>query len=64
MALNATVAHWLPELHGTDGRRLARVSRTPALCRVSGHALRPLNAAPLTDMPFTPGKILRALGKI
>jgi carbon-monoxide dehydrogenase large subunit len=27
-------------------------------------ALRPLGARPLTDMPFTPGKILRALGKI
>ena len=27
-------------------------------------ALRPLNAAPLTDMPFTPDKILRALGKV
>jgi carbon-monoxide dehydrogenase large subunit len=27
-------------------------------------ALRPLGAAPLTDMPFTPGKILRALGKV
>ena len=27
-------------------------------------ALRPLGAAPLTDMPFTPGKILKALGKI
>jgi carbon-monoxide dehydrogenase large subunit len=27
-------------------------------------ALRPLGAQPLTDMPFTPGKILRALGKI
>ena len=27
-------------------------------------ALRPLGAKPLTDMPFTPGKILRALGKI
>jgi carbon-monoxide dehydrogenase large subunit len=27
-------------------------------------ALRPLGAAPLTDMPFTPDKILRALGKI
>ena len=26
-------------------------------------ALRPLGAAPLTDMPFTPGKILKALGK-
>jgi carbon-monoxide dehydrogenase large subunit len=27
-------------------------------------ALRPLGAAPLTDMPFTPGKILAALGKV
>jgi carbon-monoxide dehydrogenase large subunit len=27
-------------------------------------ALRPLGATPLTDMPFTPGKILRALGKV
>ena len=27
-------------------------------------ALRPLGAQPLTDMPFTPDKILRALGKI
>lgn len=27
-------------------------------------ALRPLGARPLTDMPFTPDKILRALGKV
>jgi carbon-monoxide dehydrogenase large subunit len=27
-------------------------------------ALRPLGAAPLTDMPFTPDRILRALGKV
>jgi carbon-monoxide dehydrogenase large subunit len=27
-------------------------------------ALRPLGAAPLTDMPFTPDKILRALGRV
>lgn len=27
-------------------------------------ALRPLGASPLTDMPFTPDKILRALGKV
>jgi carbon-monoxide dehydrogenase large subunit len=27
-------------------------------------ALRPLGAAALTDMPFTPDKILRALGKV
>jgi carbon-monoxide dehydrogenase large subunit len=27
-------------------------------------ALRPLGAEPLADMPFTPDKILRALGKV
>jgi carbon-monoxide dehydrogenase large subunit len=27
-------------------------------------ALRPLDATPLVDMPFTPEKILRALGKV
>jgi carbon-monoxide dehydrogenase large subunit len=27
-------------------------------------ALRPLGAQPLTDMPFTPDKILHALGKV
>jgi carbon-monoxide dehydrogenase large subunit len=27
-------------------------------------ALRPLGAKPLTDMPFTPDKILRALGRV
>ena len=27
-------------------------------------ALRPLGAKPLTDMPFTPGKILGALGRV
>jgi carbon-monoxide dehydrogenase large subunit len=27
-------------------------------------ALRPLNAKPLTEMPFTPGRILRALGRV
>jgi carbon-monoxide dehydrogenase large subunit len=27
-------------------------------------ALRPLGAKPLIDMPFTPGKILHALGKV
>jgi carbon-monoxide dehydrogenase large subunit len=27
-------------------------------------ALRPLGAKPLTDMPFTSDKILRALGKV
>jgi len=26
--------------------------------------LRPLGATPLTDMPFTPDKILRALGRL
>jgi aerobic carbon-monoxide dehydrogenase large subunit len=27
-------------------------------------ALRPLGAKPLTEMPFTPGRILVALGKV
>jgi aerobic carbon-monoxide dehydrogenase large subunit len=27
-------------------------------------ALRPLGANSLTDMPFTPGKILHALGRV
>jgi carbon-monoxide dehydrogenase large subunit len=27
-------------------------------------ALRPLGAKPLTEMPFTPGRILAALGKV
>jgi len=27
-------------------------------------ALRPLGAEPLTDMPFTPERVLRALGKL
>jgi carbon-monoxide dehydrogenase large subunit len=27
-------------------------------------ALRPLGAKPLTDMPFTPARILHALGKV
>jgi carbon-monoxide dehydrogenase large subunit len=27
-------------------------------------ALRPLGAVPLTDMPFTPDKVLRALGRV
>jgi aerobic carbon-monoxide dehydrogenase large subunit len=27
-------------------------------------ALRPLGARALTDMPFTPDKVLRALGKV
>jgi hypothetical protein len=32
------------------------------LAKHKDNALRPLGAAPLTDMPFTPGKILQALG--
>jgi carbon-monoxide dehydrogenase large subunit len=27
-------------------------------------ALRPLGAKPMTEMPFTPGRVLRALGKV
>jgi carbon-monoxide dehydrogenase large subunit len=35
-----------------------------AVMNAINDALRPLGAAPLTDMPFTPGKILQALGKV
>ena len=39
-------------------------ARRPCVMNAINDALRPLGAAPLTDMPFTPGKILRALGKV
>jgi carbon-monoxide dehydrogenase large subunit len=35
-----------------------------AIMNAINDALRPLAAAPLTDLPFTPGKILKALGKV
>jgi len=43
----------------------AIVASAPAcVMNAINDALRPLRAKPLTDMSFTPGKILRALGKV
>jgi carbon-monoxide dehydrogenase large subunit len=50
---------------GAKGAGEAGTAGAPgAVMNAINDALRPLNAKPLTDMPFTPGKILRALGKI
>jgi carbon-monoxide dehydrogenase large subunit len=50
---------------GAKGAGEAGTAGAPAcIMNAINDALRPLGAAPLTDMPFTPGKILAALGKI
>jgi carbon-monoxide dehydrogenase large subunit len=50
---------------GAKGAGEAGTAGAPgAVMNAINDALRPLGAAPLTDMPFTPGKILAALGKI
>ncbi len=50
---------------GAKGAGEAGTAGAPAvIMNAINDALRPLGAAPLTDMPFTPGKILRALGKV
>jgi carbon-monoxide dehydrogenase large subunit len=50
---------------GAKGAGEAGTAGAPAcVMNAINDALRPLGAEPLTDMPFTPGKILRALGKI
>jgi len=50
---------------GAKGAGEAGTAGAPAcVMNAINDALRPLNAAPLTDMPFTPGKILKALGKV
>jgi carbon-monoxide dehydrogenase large subunit len=50
---------------GAKGAGEAGTAGAPAcIMNAINDALRPLGAAPLTDMPFTPDKILRALGKI
>ncbi len=50
---------------GAKGAGEAGTAGAPgAVMNAINDALRPLNAKPLTDMPFTPGKILRALGKV
>ena len=50
---------------GAKGAGEAGTAGAPAsVMNAVNDALRPLGATPLTDMPFTPGKILRALGKV
>jgi carbon-monoxide dehydrogenase large subunit len=50
---------------GAKGAGEAGTAGAPAcVMNAVNDALRPLGAQPLTDMPFTPGKILRALGKV
>jgi aerobic carbon-monoxide dehydrogenase large subunit len=50
---------------GAKGAGEAGTAGAPAcVMNAINDALRPLHALPLTDMPFTPGKILRALGKV
>jgi len=50
---------------GAKGAGEAGTAGAPAcVMNAINDALRPLGAQPLTDMPFTPDKILRVLGKI
>ncbi len=50
---------------GAKGAGEAGTAGAPgAVMNAINDALRPLHAAPLTEMPFTPGRILRALGKV
>jgi carbon-monoxide dehydrogenase large subunit len=50
---------------GAKGAGEAGTAGAPgAIMNAINDALRPLGAAPLTDMPYTPGKILRALGRV
>jgi carbon-monoxide dehydrogenase large subunit len=50
---------------GAKGAGEAGTAGAPgAVMNAINDALRPLGSKPLTDMPFTPGKILGALGKV
>jgi carbon-monoxide dehydrogenase large subunit len=50
---------------GAKGAGEAGTAGAPAcVMNALNDALRPLGAKPLADMPFTPGKVLRALGKV
>ncbi len=50
---------------GAKGAGEAGTAGAPAcIMNAINDALRPLGATALTDMPFTPGKILKALGKV
>jgi carbon-monoxide dehydrogenase large subunit len=50
---------------GAKGAGEAGTAGAPgAIMNAINDALRPLGAQPLTEMPFTPGRILQALGRI
>jgi carbon-monoxide dehydrogenase large subunit len=50
---------------GAKGAGEAGTAGAPAcVMNALNDALRPLDATPLTDMPFTPDKVLRALGRV
>ncbi len=50
---------------GAKGAGEAGTAGAPgAVMNAINDALRPLGATPLTEMPFTPGRILRALGRV
>ena len=50
---------------GAKGAGEAGTAGAPAcVMNAINDALRPLGAKPLTEMPFTPGRVLRALGKV
>jgi carbon-monoxide dehydrogenase large subunit len=50
---------------GAKGAGEAGTAGAPgAVMNAINDALRPLGAKPLTDMPFTPGRILSALNRI
>jgi aerobic carbon-monoxide dehydrogenase large subunit len=50
---------------GAKGAGEAGTAGAPAsLMNALNDALRPLNAAPLLDMPFTPQRVLKALGRV
>jgi carbon-monoxide dehydrogenase large subunit len=50
---------------GAKGAGEAGTAGAPgAVMNAINDALRPLGVKPLTDMPFTPDKLLRALGKV
>lgn len=50
---------------GAKGAGEAGTAGAPAcVMNAINDALRPLGATPMTEMPFTPGRVLRALGKV
>jgi carbon-monoxide dehydrogenase large subunit len=50
---------------GAKGAGEAGTAGAPAcIMNAINDALRPLNAAPIVEMPITPERVLRALGKV